>query len=107
MMRGVGHFGNLLQRRLLAAQDRNLRQDVHALDFCGDAEVFARTFFHPQHAGMAANPAFLSRGEFRRKDEDQFHVRALHHAGCGIEENAVGADVASLAPPVPRSLLHF
>jgi hypothetical protein len=74
----------------------NLRQDVHALNLGRDAEVRARSRLHAQDAGVAANPAFLSGGQFRGEDENQLNVRAFDHAGVGIEENAIRAHIASL-----------
>jgi hypothetical protein len=75
----------------------NLRQNVHALNLGGDAEVRAGSLFHPQDAGVAANPAFLSGGQFWGEDENQLNVRAFDHAGVGIKENAIGAHVAGLS----------
>jgi hypothetical protein len=77
------------------ARDGNLRQDVHPPDFCGYPEVFARALLHPHYAGVAANPALLPGCEFGGKNQDQFHIRPLNHAGCTIEKYAMGADIAS------------
>jgi hypothetical protein len=76
--------------------DREFRENVHPADLGGYAEVFPWTWFYAQYTGMAANPALLPGGKFGRKDENQFHVRALYHAGLGIEEHPAGAHISSL-----------
>jgi hypothetical protein len=75
---------------------RNLGQNVHSSDLSGYAEIIAGALFHSQNSGVTTDPALLARGEFGRKYENQFHLRAFHHAGLGIEEHAIRADVASL-----------
>ena len=35
--------------------------------------------------------------QFGREDEHQFHLGSLFHAGLGVQEHSVGADVASLS----------
>jgi hypothetical protein len=74
----------------------NLRQYFHPADLGGDPEALAGPLFHAQHTGVATNPALLSGGQLGRENQDQLDIRALHHARLGIEEYAIGADVAGL-----------
>jgi hypothetical protein len=48
----------------------NLWQHFHSPDFGRDPKIIAQAFFHPQHAGMAANPALLAGSQFGRQDQD-------------------------------------
>jgi hypothetical protein len=40
------------------------------MDLGRDPKIATRPLFHTQHAGVAANPAFLSGGQFGREDKD-------------------------------------
>jgi hypothetical protein len=45
---------------------------------------------------MAAHPTLSAGGQFGGEHEDQFDIGTLGHVGLGIEEYAVGTDVAGL-----------
>src|SRR6266496_807297 len=75
--------------------DDGFGKDVHAADLCRHPELRA-LFFDPDDGGVAANPALLAGRKLRWKDQHQFHVGALLHAGFGVEKDSVGADVASM-----------
>jgi hypothetical protein len=49
---------------------RKLGQYVDATDLGSRAKLLACTLFHPQHAGVATNPAFFSGGQFGREDKN-------------------------------------
>src|SRR6266700_6575099 len=70
-------------------------EDVHAVDL-GRHPKLRALFFDPHNRGLAAHPAFLAGREFWGKNQHQFDVGALLHAGLGVEENSVGTDIASL-----------
>ena len=70
-------------------------EDVHAADLGGHAELCS-LFFYADDRRLAADPALFARGELGRKDQHQLDFGALLHAGLGVEEHAVGANIASL-----------
>jgi len=78
-----------------AGSHRDFGQDVHAPNLRRHPE-FASLFLYPHDRSLAANPAFLARGELGRQDQHQLNIGAFFHAGLGVQENAVGANVAGL-----------
>src|ERR1700686_5827257 len=83
-----------------ARSNSDFGEDVHAADLRRHPK-FGSFFFHPNYSRLATHPAFLAGGEFGRKNQHQFDVRALFHAGLGVEEDSVGASIAGL-----RGLIH-
>src|SRR5208282_244460 len=83
----------------LAPSDRDFRQDIHALNLRRDSELRS-VLLHAHNRRLATHPAPLPGSEFRRKNQHQFHLAPFLHAGFGIEENAVGANVARLGSMV-------
>jgi hypothetical protein len=76
---------------------RNLWQQVHPPNFGCDSEILARTMLNAQYAGVAADPTLLSRGQFGRENENQLHIRTLGHAGLGVQEHAIRADITRVS----------
>src|ERR1700681_2289466 len=75
--------------------DCDFGENVHAADLRRHPK-FRSLFFHADDCGLAAYPALFARSQFGRKNQDQFNVGALLHAGLGVEKDSVGAHIAGL-----------
>jgi hypothetical protein len=91
MLGGLKRFG----WPLAGNSDRDFGQDVHAPDLRGYTE-FGAFFFNPDDGSLTADPALLAGSELGRKNQNKLHVAALLHAGFGVEENTIGADIPRL-----------
>src|SRR5215831_2167582 len=79
--------------------DRHFGEDVHAADLRCHPPVLA-LFLHSDNRRLAADPALLAGGELGGEDKNQFDVRSLLHLGVGVQEHAVGADIAGFGRAV-------
>lgn len=75
--------------------DGEFGEDVHVAD-PGRHPKLSALFFDPDNGGLAAYPTLLAGRKFGGKDQHQFDLSSLLHAGLGVEVNSVGADVAGL-----------
>src|SRR5271157_3431848 len=75
--------------------DRDFGHDIHTPNLRRHPKVLP-LFFHPDNGGLAADPALFAGSELGRQNQDQLDVSSLLHAGLGVKENTVGADVPGL-----------
>jgi hypothetical protein len=85
------------QGRLLQYSGRNFRQDVHPLDLGRHSKLLAQSGFYAHDPGMAAYPALLSRGQFRRQHQHQLHLSSLADARIGVQKDPVRTHVTRLS----------